>query len=144
MRGTPSPHSVDRTRSDLRDLALADVDGERSRQEIKFGDRTAAHPGSMTDGERLAILMEEVGELATEVMREIHRDQSLDHLYRRGQETGIPVLDGPPVDHDDPRHAMRHELVQIAAVAVAWIEALTEAPVEEWWREGPPAPGVQR
>lgn len=58
----------------------------------------------MTDYERFAVLGEEVGEVAKEVLTQADR----------------------PLAHDTAgsRTALRKELVQVAAVAVAWVEAL--------------------
>ena len=68
---------------------LAEVGRERSRQEWL---RTAGAIGPVdTDGERLAVLVEEVGEVAR------------------------AMNDGK---------GLREELIQVAAVAVAWVEAI--------------------
>ena len=76
---------------------LIDVAAERLRQEgLKASGKfpaTCADP--IPDGAKLAILMEEVGEVA----RAINDRQSRDEL--------------------------RAELVQVAAVAVAWLEAMS-------------------
>jgi hypothetical protein len=82
---------------------LMDVAEERSRQEAKHGTNTAAHPDSMTDGFRLAILTEEVGETANALIEWDNRDEPL------------------PLEGEE---ALRSELVQVAAVAVAWVEAI--------------------
>lgn len=76
---------------------LDEILAERARQEElvaegKFSTSCATRDG-MTDAERLAVLVEEVGEAATEVL---------------GRARG----------------ALREELVQVAAVAVAWIEGI--------------------
>lgn len=78
--------------------ALRDVGLERFRQEGlrvagKFA-HTCADATAMIDTERFAVLGEEFGEVAREV-----------------------------VEHGDDRE-LRKELVQVAAVAVAWIEAI--------------------
>lgn len=85
--------------SDRMYLVLAEIERERKRQEQLHGNRTAAHPESMDDGHRLAILTEEVGEVAKEICEAPKRGEASDGL-------------------------MREELVQVAAVAVAWIEAI--------------------
>ncbi len=77
---------------------LHDVGMERFRQERlriagKFS-ATCADPTAMTNAERFAVLGEEFGEVAREV-----------------------------VEHGDDG-VLRDELVQVAAVAVAWIEAI--------------------
>ena len=78
--------------------ALVSVKDERVRQEMlresgKF-EATCADPTAMTDAERFAVLGEEFGEVAREV-----------------------------VEHG-PEGSLRAELVQVAAGAVAWIEAI--------------------
>lgn len=59
----------------------------------------------MTDAERLAVLVEEVGEVASEVLCNTDEVQN-----REG-------------NWDDVRQRMRGELVQVAAVATAWLES---------------------
>lgn len=88
---------------DERYSVLIEVAEERTRQEAKHGLNTAAHPESMTDGLRLAILAEEVGEAAKAMI-----------------EWDVPDGMTPP----EGEEALRSELVQVAAVAVAWIEAI--------------------
>jgi len=87
--------------------ALADVSNERYRQErLKYDGRftyTCAD-SEMTDPERLAVLVEEVGEAGHEVNEGIGDHAKLD------------------------RAKLRKELVQVAAVAVAWIEELDGRP----------------
>lgn len=80
---------------------LDDIRVERHRQDMKWGDQSA-HP----DGFMLAILLEEVGEAATAVIRADDPDPDLRHRYVEG---------------------LRTELVQVAAVAVQWIEHLDAA-----------------
>jgi hypothetical protein len=76
--------------------ALEDVYNERVRQDEKWGSQE-----SNADTVWLAILTEEVGESAQEVLT---------------REFGVESGKG----HGD----LREELVQVAAVAVAWIECL--------------------
>lgn len=85
--------------------ALRDVSDERMRQEhLKAeGKFTLTCADEMSNGARLAVLMEEVGEVARAIL-----------------EGGI---DGE-VSHDKHGKDLRKELVQVAAVAVAWIEGL--------------------
>lgn len=71
---------------------LNDVFTERERQVRLHGDHTPADPG-MDPCMKLAILMEEVGEVARELC-------------------------------DGPTRNLRVELIQVAAVAVAWAESL--------------------
>lgn len=83
--------------------ALNDVSRERNRQERLFLDgvhaRRMSDPEGMTHAERLAVLVEEVGEVSREICESIG---------------------GRPID----KAHLREELVQNAAVCVAWIEAL--------------------
>lgn len=74
---------------------LADVAVERGRQEAKHGERTLANPEQPAE-EKLPALVEEVGEVAHEL------------TYDAG---GTP-------------ESLYGELVQVAACAVAWAEAL--------------------
>lgn len=94
--------------------ALIDVVDERIRQE-DIGDRkreqgidwrSCADP-DMAGGDlaRLAVLAEEFGEVARAILE-------------AGYGSGTPVV----VAHWD--HQMRAELVQVAAVSVAWVEAI--------------------
>ena len=89
---------------------LADVAWERCEQEKRKSDGRFTHtcadpgPGAMTDAEKLAVLTEEVGEVAREVLTQDGRRLARDSIGTRA--------------------ALREELVQVAAVAVAWVEAL--------------------
>ena len=87
--------------------ALMLVETERQHQDVmKAGGRfefTCADDG-LSDAEKCAILMEEVGEVAQEVLTQEHRRLARDTW-------GTP-------------EALCHELIQVAAVAVAWVEAL--------------------
>lgn len=85
--------------------ALAAVAEERDRQFAKWGDQSG-HPA----GVWLAILTEEIGEAATEAIF-------------------MQIGDGRT--DAERREALRGELVQAAAVAVAWIEALDDADERE-------------
>ena len=91
-----------------------EIRAERRRQESLFGPNSAAHPGTMTHEMRLAILTEEVGE-AAHCLTEAH-------LYPLGVAREMERL--------------RVELVQVAAVAVAWIEALDAGKIKD---RSPPA-----
>lgn len=86
---------------------LIDVGSERLRQDIlKEQGRfqfTCADDG-LTNAEKLACMTEELGEVAKEVLTQEGRRLARDSL---GTSAGL-----------------RKELVQVAAVAVAWIEAL--------------------
>jgi len=86
------------------------IKAERLRQEQRKAEGRFTHtcadpdPGAMTDAEKLTVLVEEVGEVAREVLTQDGR-----RLAR---------------DTEGTREALRTELVQVAAVAVAWVEAL--------------------
>lgn len=79
--------------------ALTLVAEERARQDVKWKRVPGNWPDS--DGTKLAVLIEEVGEIARELL-----------------ESGV-IHRGKP-----PRAHLRDELVQVAAVAVSWIETL--------------------
>lgn len=87
---------------------LGDVHRERMRQEeLKEAGRfqfTCADREGLTNAERMAILMEEVGEAAREVLTQDGR--------RLARDTVGTV------------EALRNEWIQIAAVAVACVESL--------------------
>lgn len=75
--------------------ALLAVDAERDRQDVQW-----PAPDGFNDALALAILVEEVGEVA--------------------QAQLMAAIDGGDTDH------LREELVQVAAVAVRWLEHLDE------------------
>lgn len=86
---------------------LMDVGSERLRQDVlkergRF-EYTCADNG-LTSAEKLACLVEEVGEVAQEVLTQEGRRIACDTI--------------------GTREVLRKELVQVAAVAVAWIEGL--------------------
>lgn len=93
-------------------IALGEVAQERARQELKCAQKrdegllwlTCADP-RMPAEERLAVLVEEVGEVARE-------------------------LCDARAEKREPAPNLRVELVQVAAIAVGWIEAL-DAVAEE-------------
>lgn len=94
---------------DSRESAFADIRAERARQDHACEDPVNRLNGwrkfnekDSTDLYKLAILMEEVGEVGTEILQ--------------GNEDGADLT---------------KELIQVAAVAVAWIEALRQAD----WKE---------
>ena len=90
-------------------VPVADILLERQRQEaLKASGKftyTCADP-EMTHAERLAVLVEEVGEVARALLEQGHlpNEQS----------------------HDLHGADLRHELVQVAAVALAWLEAIDD------------------
>jgi NTP pyrophosphatase (non-canonical NTP hydrolase) len=88
--------------------ALDHVAKERLRQEGMKADGRFRHTCAdyeLSNSEKLTILVEEVGEVAREVLTQ----------------------DGRRLAHDTAGtpEGLRQELVQVAAVAVAWIEALS-------------------
>lgn len=90
------PRSLWSTNTNLRKHIYSLISDERKRQEDKFPGETVAHP-HQSQLMRLMVLTEESGEVAKAVRHE---------LYPR---------DVPP--------NLREELVQVAAVCVAWLEA---------------------
>lgn len=97
-----------RLMNDKQERVLMDIITERVRQEdLRQAGRfryTCAGPG-LTDTERLAVLLEEVGETARAT------------LEREG-------LVSDRINGADLADALRTELIQVAAVAVAWLEFL--------------------
>lgn len=85
------------------------IKAERKRQDDKFGPR--GNMGTMSREERLAVLTEEVGELA----------MAVNHVREYDFSTKARTL---------AMTNMKEELVQVAAVAVAWLEVLEESGVE--------------
>lgn len=83
-----------------RALALALVGAERARQNELWPGQTCAD--SIPHAAKLAILAEEFGEVSHELTEALNRGD----------------IEAPDLD------ALRDELVQVAAVAVAWIESL--------------------
>lgn len=79
---------------------LAEVKDERVRQDAKWERRPGEWPAPDPDSAALAVLVEEVGEVARALLSETP-------------------------------DRVREELVQVAAVAVAWIEALDQAAKDE-------------
>lgn len=73
---------------------------ERNRQDDLWPGHTCAD--QMDNGLRLAILTEEVGEVARELCEAAQHDRAVD------------------------TDKLRTELVQVAAIAVAWVEALSK------------------
>ena len=86
--------------------ALQLVRDERARQNAKWHRKPGQWPDS--DGTKLAVLLEEVGEVGRELL-----------------ESGV-IHRGKP-----PQPNLRAELVQVAAVCVAWIETLPPFTAEE-------------
>ncbi len=96
------------TPSTLTYKVLGEVANERDRQETLRAEgrfaATCADEDGIGDAEKLAILVEEVGEVARQVLTQSSRQLALDSL--------------------GTREGLRDELIQVAAVAVAWAEAL--------------------
>lgn len=90
-----------------------DVSEEGDRARSKFGSQSDS-----TNERWLAILMEEVGESATEVLRV--GNPELDALLKRSNETGIPLDDGDI----EPLLRLRKEVVQVGAVALRWLQSI--------------------
>ena len=91
--------------------ALVDIANERHRQDqLKAEGRFTytLNDYGMSDGERLACIVEEVGEVARAVLEDCHRDG------------GLLVNDVHSVN-------LRTELSQVAALCVAWMERLPRA-----------------
>lgn len=97
--------------STSQNVAIWEIQSERRRQDkLKAAGRfefTCADAG-LTNAEKLACLTEELGELAQEVLTQEGRRLARDT-------TGTPA-------------GLRRELVQVAAVALAWLEAPELAP----------------
>jgi NTP pyrophosphatase (non-canonical NTP hydrolase) len=83
----------------LSDLTLDAIQAEATRAHLKHGEHSMMGR-SHTGDRRLAILMEEVGEVAREL--------------------NDAEIDGRPAD----RYSLVKELIQVAAMAASWIEFL--------------------
>lgn len=91
---------------------LADVATERAEQEAKYPGSTCASL-DLTHDERMTILIAEVGEVSEEV-------KLLRWRHTREPREGIDLGDARYRDR------LRHELLQVAAITVAWVEAIDE------------------
>ena len=102
----------------LRINVLNDVSIERDRQEQLKKDGkflwTCADLGMATYADKLAVLSEEVGEVAKEVV-----DLTIEQLKYDKE-----LLDYPTHRREHKRDEIRKELIQVAAVCVAWCEAI--------------------
>ena len=83
------------------------IDLERSRQEAKFGPVDTCANYDLPPGFKLCVLSEEVGEVARLVCDDRHA--------KAGREAKQPTI-----------WDFISELVQVAAVAVAWLESLPD------------------
>jgi hypothetical protein len=100
---------------------LQDVSHERERQEFlrksgKFTFTCASTDPSVTHEEKLAVLAEEFGEVSKEVV---------EHIIAVRKHARMSVPEAIP-DYKETIYCdkIRKELIQVAAVCVAWIEAL--------------------
>ena len=96
----------------------SDILRERVRVEQQV--RDGRHAFSCSDpgvpyADKMAVLTEEVGEIAHEVV---------EHTLTTAKYARDPLLRMPPHRERYFRQRLRAELVQVAQVAVAWIEAL--------------------
>lgn len=92
----------------------AEIVAERHRAHLTHGATSMEACDRFAD-RRLRVLLEEVGEVAAAL-----NDREHDHAYpNRPQQWHDDVEDNAVVD-------LRHELVQVAAMAVAWIAALDD------------------
>jgi hypothetical protein len=83
----------------LSDLTLSAIQAEATRAHLKHGEHSMLGPQA-SDDRRLAILTEEVGEVAREL--------------------NDAEIEGRPVDRDK----LVKELIQSAAMCASWVEAL--------------------
>lgn len=88
-------------------FAMATVFKERQRQEDRKAEGrfqfTCADDG-MSNAEKMTVLVEEIGEVAQEVLTQSERRLARDTV--------------------GTREALSEELVQVAAVSIAWLESL--------------------
>jgi hypothetical protein len=83
----------------LSDLTLQAIQAEATRAHLRHGDHSMLSP-AQTDDRRLAILTEEVGEVAREL--------------------NDAAIEGRPVDRDK----LVKELIQTGAMSASWVEYL--------------------
>lgn len=136
---------------------FTEIAAERVRQEnlAKEGrfNFTAANPG-LTHAERLPMLAGELGEIATQI--EQQPDSGLMPVTHAGQfdqakaETGSCLeQDGKRKPHDPTagtREGLRTELIQLAAIAVAWVQAIDGEgeSAERWGSRSPSGEWIER
>lgn len=103
------------------DEVLLEVSEERMNQEhLKEQGKfvfTCADKG-LSEAEKFAVLSEEVGEVATEVTELVI---NLSKIMKFASDKPIAVENAIK----EYRKRVRKELIQVAAVAVAWVEALS-------------------
>jgi len=106
------------------DEVLLEVSEERMRQEtLKEQGKflfSCADKG-LSEAEKLAVLSEETGELANEVT-ELIIEMSKLMKFRMTPEARAAGIENVVKDY---KGRARKELIQVAAVAVAWVEALS-------------------
>ena len=109
----------------LRRPVLAEVDAERRAQDAKWGEQN--HPDGTGDQALLPYLpTSEPSGRATYGTLAYRARQECDARHRAGTGTFADILleeVGEALAEDDPAR-LRAELVQVAAVAVAWAEAI--------------------
>lgn len=93
----------------LSELTLDAIQAEATRAHLKHGENSMLGAGQ-TDDRRLAILTEEVGEVAKEL-----NDAAIRQSAYPSTAAAVGTLD---------RDALVKELIQVAAMAATWIEAL--------------------
>lgn len=89
------------------EMVLNDVRHERKRQEVLKAEGRFKHTladDGLSDGQKLCAIAEEVGEVGRDVL----------------------AAAGEVTDGDGSTAALRKELIQVAALAVAWAERLTD------------------
>lgn len=97
---------------DQQDSILEDIRNERQRQErLKASGKFvySCADGGISDTERFTVLTEEVGEVAHELNERVGRGSRREEYFAS-------------------KARLRAELIQVAAVAVAWVEALDTNP----------------
>ena len=107
------------------DEVLLEVSEERMRQEtLKEQGKflfSCADKG-LSEAEKLAVLSEEMGEVSKEVV-ELVIDMSKLMKFRMTPEARSAAIEGAIKEY---KVKARKELIQVAAVAVAWVEALSD------------------
>jgi hypothetical protein len=105
-----SNYTLPDMRTDAQADAIADVIRERARQDAKWGDQAG-----LSSGTWLGILGEEFGEVGKAMIEGGLSD--LPPLVRQVTPLTYPL--------HEKLDQIREELIQVAAVAVAWAEALS-------------------
>jgi NTP pyrophosphatase (non-canonical NTP hydrolase) len=115
-----------------RATALADINEERKRQEeLRIAGKflwTCADP-DQSNPRKLAVLTEETGEVAREVTEEMIFQDKVKRDPCSVKHSFLDTFSGSANrGHIKAKHRakLREELVQVAAVCVAWIESLDQ------------------